>query len=216
MRLASVVSRLEATSASSPWYPPPPQPRPLAPLQVHSLPQQNPPSPPWPLVLRFLSTQSPAPSAGLPLARSSSLLSSLLPPARSTRPATTRRRDLHHLHTNPIPATHNISHAQPHALQLRTAHGGLGGDGEGQYPGEKEITFPPFTCLESDGDPRVERNDKGEIVVFPLKVHSPPPPPHPPAALTPLTTTKSCHNERDPMPRLHDCVSGCFFPGRIS
>jgi hypothetical protein len=39
-----------------------------------------------------------------------------------------------------------------------------------QYPGEKEITFPPYTCLESDGDPRVERNDQGEIVIFPLKV----------------------------------------------
>ncbi len=43
----------------------------------------------------------------------------------------------------------------------------------GQYPGEKEITFPPFTCLEADGDPRVERNQAGEIVVFPLKVSSP-------------------------------------------
>ncbi len=52
-----------------------------------------------------------------------------------------------------------------------------------QYPGEKEITFPPFTCLEADGDPRVERNQAGEIVVFPLKVTLPPPhitiPPHP-------------------------------------
>ena len=41
-----------------------------------------------------------------------------------------------------------------------------------QYPGEKEITFPPFTCLEADGDPRVEATDKGEIVIFPLKVHT--------------------------------------------
>jgi hypothetical protein len=41
----------------------------------------------------------------------------------------------------------------------------------GQYPGEKEITFPPFTGLESDGDPRVERTEGGgEVVVFPLKV----------------------------------------------
>ena len=40
----------------------------------------------------------------------------------------------------------------------------------GQYPGEKEITFPPYTCLEADGDPRVEHTDKGEVVVFPLKV----------------------------------------------
>ena len=42
-----------------------------------------------------------------------------------------------------------------------------------QYPGEKEITFPPYTCLESDGEPRVERSAEGEIVVFPLKVSSP-------------------------------------------
>ncbi len=40
----------------------------------------------------------------------------------------------------------------------------------GQYPGEKEITFSPFTCLEADGVPRVERNAKGEVVIFPLKV----------------------------------------------
>ena len=40
----------------------------------------------------------------------------------------------------------------------------------GQYAGEKEITFPPFTCLEADGDPRVEHTEDGEIVVFPLKV----------------------------------------------
>ena len=44
----------------------------------------------------------------------------------------------------------------------------------GQYPGEKEITFPPLTCLEADGEPRVERTDQGEIICFPLKV--PPPP----------------------------------------
>jgi hypothetical protein len=43
-----------------------------------------------------------------------------------------------------------------------------------QYPGEKEITFPPFTCLESDGDPRVERTEHGEIVIFPLKVAAAP------------------------------------------
>jgi hypothetical protein len=39
-----------------------------------------------------------------------------------------------------------------------------------QYPGEKEVTFPPFTCLEADGDPRVERGPHGEMVIFPLKV----------------------------------------------
>ena len=42
--------------------------------------------------------------------------------------------------------------------------------GLSQYPGEKEITFPPFTCLEADGDPRVEFNSEGEVIVFPLKV----------------------------------------------
>jgi hypothetical protein len=39
-----------------------------------------------------------------------------------------------------------------------------------QYPGEKEITFPPFSCLETDGEARVEWTKQGEIVVFPLKV----------------------------------------------
>jgi hypothetical protein len=42
-----------------------------------------------------------------------------------------------------------------------------------QYPGEREITFPPYTCLESDGDPRVEYTDQGEVVIFPLKVRPP-------------------------------------------
>jgi hypothetical protein len=52
--------------------------------------------------------------------------------------------------------------------------------GWGQYPGEKEITFPPYTCLEADGDPRVEWTKEGEIVVFPLKVSDVPiSPPHP-------------------------------------
>jgi hypothetical protein len=47
----------------------------------------------------------------------------------------------------------------------------------GQYPGEKEITFPPYTCLESDGDARLERDDHGgEVIVFPLKVFSGPGP----------------------------------------
>ncbi len=39
-----------------------------------------------------------------------------------------------------------------------------------QYPGEKEITFPPFTCLEADGDPRVEHVNNNELIIFPLKV----------------------------------------------
>jgi hypothetical protein len=45
-----------------------------------------------------------------------------------------------------------------------------------QYPGEKEITFPPFTCLESNGEPYLQRTPQGEVVVFPLKVlhHSAP------------------------------------------
>ncbi len=48
-----------------------------------------------------------------------------------------------------------------------------------QYPGEKEITFPPFTCLESHGEPRLEQTQEGELIIFPLKVprHKPPPPP---------------------------------------
>jgi hypothetical protein len=45
-----------------------------------------------------------------------------------------------------------------------------GGMGEwAQYPGEKEITFPPFTCLESHGDPRLEQTKEGELIIFPLK-----------------------------------------------
>ena len=44
-----------------------------------------------------------------------------------------------------------------------------------QYPGEKEITFPPFTCLESHGDPRLEQTKEGELIIFPLKVPLPPP-----------------------------------------
>ncbi len=40
-----------------------------------------------------------------------------------------------------------------------------------QYPREKEITFPPYTCLEAQGDARLERDAKGnEVIIFPLKV----------------------------------------------
>jgi hypothetical protein len=39
-----------------------------------------------------------------------------------------------------------------------------------QYSGEKEVIFPPFTCLEADGDPRIERGPQGEVVIFPLTV----------------------------------------------
>ncbi len=46
-----------------------------------------------------------------------------------------------------------------------------------QYPGEKEITFPPFSCLETDGEARLEWTKQGEIVVFPLKVVLKPLPP---------------------------------------
>jgi hypothetical protein len=56
---------------------------------------------------------------------------------------------------------------------------GVFGAGVGQYPWEKEITFPPFTCLEADGEPSVERSPAGEIVVFPLKVTLHPPYPSP-------------------------------------
>ncbi len=53
----------------------------------------------------------------------------------------------------------------------------------GQYPGEKEITFPPYTCLEAHGDARLERDAKGnEVVIFPLKV---PPTPQPPRTAGP-------------------------------
>ncbi len=39
-----------------------------------------------------------------------------------------------------------------------------------QYPLEEELTLPPFTCLERNGEPRVERTPESEIVIFPLKV----------------------------------------------
>ncbi len=40
-----------------------------------------------------------------------------------------------------------------------------------QYPGEKEITFPPYTCLEAHGDAHLERDAEGnEVIIFPLKV----------------------------------------------
>ena len=32
------------------------------------------------------------------------------------------------------------------------------------------MTFPPFTCLEVDGEARLERTKDGEVVIFPLKV----------------------------------------------
>ena len=44
-----------------------------------------------------------------------------------------------------------------------------------QYPGEAEVTFPPFTCLEADGEARLERTKEGEVVIFPLKVTWPAP-----------------------------------------
>ena len=57
---------------------------------------------------------------------------------------------------------------------------GMWGMGALQYPGEKEITFPPYTCLETHGDARVERDAKGnEVVIFPLKVRQTPVPKHP-------------------------------------
>ncbi len=66
------------------------------------------------------------------------------------------------------------------------------GVGAGQYPGEKEITFPPFTCLESDGDPRVEWTEEGEVVIFPLKVLLTSTPPH----LTPPFSPSQTKRER--------------------
>ena len=56
----------------------------------------------------------------------------------------------------------------------RSCEGGAWGRvglGAWQYPGEKEITFPPYTCLEAHGDARLERDAKGnEVIIFPLKV----------------------------------------------
>ena len=57
-----------------------------------------------------------------------------------------------------------------------------------QYPGEKEVTFPPYTGLESHGDPRVEQTEEGELIIFPLK--APPLPPFPPRLLTALLQCK--------------------------
>jgi hypothetical protein len=37
----------------------------------------------------------------------------------------------------------------------------------GQYPGEKEIMFPPYKCLEAHGDAHLE-SDAHEVIVFPL------------------------------------------------
>ncbi len=36
-----------------------------------------------------------------------------------------------------------------------------------QYPGEEEFLFPPLTCLEVVGEPRVD----GAVVVFPLRAN---------------------------------------------
>ncbi len=58
-----------------------------------------------------------------------------------------------------------------------------------QYPAEKEITFPPFTCLESDGEPRVEWTKDGETVLFPLKVI---PRMHPPISLPQARNMPAC------------------------
>ena len=39
-----------------------------------------------------------------------------------------------------------------------------------QYRFERENTFPPFACLEANGEPRLERTKDGELIIFPLKV----------------------------------------------
>jgi hypothetical protein len=36
-----------------------------------------------------------------------------------------------------------------------------------QYPGESEYLFPPLSCLEVEGHPRLE----GDVVIFPLRVN---------------------------------------------
>jgi hypothetical protein len=70
-----------------------------------------------------------------------------------------------------------------------------------QYPGEKEITFPPFTCLESSGDARLERDAIGnEVVIFPLKV----PPPRACARPSPLRM------------RMRDATVMCAFATRTT
>jgi hypothetical protein len=81
---------------------------------------------------------------------------------------------------------HRPSNANPPPHQCSTVHSAARnplatrGACAGQYPGEKEITFPPFTCLESHGDARLERDAKGnEVVIFPLKVPGAPPHLHP-------------------------------------
>ena len=58
-----------------------------------------------------------------------------------------------------------------------------------QYPGEKEVTFPPYTCLESHGDPRVEQTEEGELIIFPLKAPPPSPLPHFPPSPPPSEST---------------------------
>ena len=39
-----------------------------------------------------------------------------------------------------------------------------------QYCFERENTLPPFTCLEANGEPRLEYTEQGELIIFPLKV----------------------------------------------
>ncbi len=39
-----------------------------------------------------------------------------------------------------------------------------------QYGSEAEMAFPPFAGLEANGEPRLEHINKGELVIFPLKV----------------------------------------------
>ena len=72
--------------------------------------------------------------------------------------------------------SHKPTYSRTHARARRAGpdpDSDVPGTGAGQYPGEKEVTFPPFTCLETDGEPRVERSAQGEVVIFPLKVQAP-------------------------------------------
>ncbi len=55
-------------------------------------------------------------------------------------------------------------------LELGKIHIGAETGWLSQYPLEEELTLPPFTCLEANGEPRRERTPGGDLVIFPLKV----------------------------------------------
>ena len=91
------------------------------------------------------------------------------PPRRRPLLLLARAHNTAHAHTSPHTQS---SHARARRAGPDPDEDGPG-TGAGQYPGEKVVTFPPFTCLETDGEPRVERSAQGEVVIFPLKVCAP-------------------------------------------